>query len=416
MKPKNNGHSEYAPSASERWIHCPGSITLCRQVPESEDTEYSREGTAAHELGALALLEEKNATDYMGRTFNGFVCDKEMAEAVQEYLDACRERIPEYPGGFKEALNRLVFVEKKYDLSWILPGQFGTADFTAYNLNTKTLHVIDYKHGVGVLVDPEWNSQAMIYALGALHWIWASQTEITRKAISVLQMVDKVEIVISQPRGFGSEETLKTWEISASDLIYWGVHVLKAAYAATLQENAPLRVGKHCRFCPALAVCPEQAANAMRLAKTDFNQPVLPPPHELTPDQIVKVMEVSSIFQSWADSVRAYAQQQMELGVQLPGYKLVAKKANRAWKDEIEAATALETLLGENAYEKKLLSVAKAENALKLIMKGPQAKAQLEPFWEKPDNGITIAPVTDKRQALPPPGAMDFLHDADWAQ
>lgn len=409
-------HSKYAPSSSTRWINCPGSINLCEQVPEPEDTEYSREGTAAHEVGSKALLEEKNAFDYMGQMFNGFKCDKEMAEAVQEYLEECRSRFPEYPGGFKAANEKVIFVEKRYDLSWLHPGLFGSADCTIYNTQEKKLHVLDYKHGVGVIVDPEWNSQAMIYALGALHWLWSSQTEVTKKAISVLQMVDTVELVIVQPRGFNSEETTRTWEIKASDLIYWGVHVLKAAIAATLQEGAALRVGKWCRFCPALAVCPQQAEHAMALAKTDFNNPVLPSPDQLTPEQIVKVLNAADILKAWSDEVRAFAQQQMELGVQLPGYKLVAKKSNRAWKEELEAASALQEMLGEDAYEKKLLSPAKAEKALKLVMKGKQAAATLEPYWHKPDTGLTMAPVTDKRPALPPPGNMDFLHDADWAQ
>ena len=421
MKPKNNGHALYAPSSSHRWMHCPGSIALSQQVPESDDTEYSREGTAAHELGSKALIENRKATDYMGQDFNGFKCDKEMAEAVDQYLEICRERFPISQGQdpeefFKWALEKIIFVEKRFDLSWIIPDQFGTSDCTIYNSEAKKLHVIDYKHGVGVIVDPEWNSQAMMYALGALHFIWACQTEVTKRAISVLQMVETVEIVIVQPRGFNADEVVRTWEISAADLIYWGVHVLKAAYAATLQENAPLRVGSHCRFCPALAVCPEQARNALALAQTEFSNPVLPAPHELTPDQIVKIMNVADVISSWADEVRAYAQKQMELGVQLPGWKLVAKKSNRGWRDELEAAAVLEKIFGENAYEKKLLSVAKAEDALGLRMKKADAKKQLEPLWEKPDAGLTIAPVTDKRPALPAPGVMDFMHDADWAQ
>lgn len=411
-------HSKHSPSASHRWMNCPGSVKLCEQVPASEDTVYSREGTAAHELGSKALLEQKSALDYIGKTFNGFKCDKEMAEAVQEYVEICRSKIPDpsVVGDFKQVLDKLVFVEKRLDISWLHPGLFGSSDFVSYDVRNKRLHVIDYKHGVGVIVDPEWNSQAMIYALGALYMIWSAQTEITRRAVSVLQMVNEVEISIVQPRGFGADESVRSWSISASDLIYWGVHVLKAALSATMQEGAPLRAGSHCRFCPALAVCPEQAKNALELAKTDFEKPVLPPPSEMTPEQIVKVMNAADVLKVWADEVRGYAQKQMELGVQLPGWKLVAKKSNREWKDELESASELERLLGDNAYERKLLSVKKAEDVLKLRMKKAEVEATLEPFWHKPDNGLTIAPESDKRPALAAPGVMDFLHDADWAK
>lgn len=409
-------HSKWGPSSSHRWLACPGSIKLSDKFPEQDDTEYSKEGVAAHEVGSIALTEGNNADVYLGRVFNGYKCTREMAEPVQEYLEVCRERFPkDVP--FKDALNKTIFVESRFDLSWLIPKQFGTSDCTIYNVTEKKLHVIDYKHGIGVVVDPEWNSQAMMYALGAIYFIWNSQTEVTKKVISVLQMVNTVEIVIVQPRAMTGDEVVRTWEISAADLIYWGVHVLKSGYARTLQDNAPLVVGEHCRFCRALPGCPAQAEQALALAKTDFNNPVLPSPDQLTPEQIIKVMDFSSILSAWADSVRAYAQKQMELGVQFPGYKLVAKKSNRGWKDELEAATFLQRQLGpEAAYEKKLLSPAKAEDAIGLQMKKSEAKKLLEPYWEKPDAGLTIAPESDKRPALPAPGVMDFLNEADWAQ
>lgn len=418
MKPKNNGteieraHSVYAPSASQRWINCPGSIALIPQFPEPEDSDSSREGTAAHELCEIALTEGKDATEYMGREFNGFKCDTEMAESVQVYLDAARTRFPE--GELSYLLNKLVFVEQRFDMGWLHPGVFGKSDAVIYDVTNRVLRVLDYKNGVNV-VDPEWNSQLMIYGLGALHFIWSKQTEITKKAISVLQMVDTVELVIVQPNGLNMSEDdyVRTWEISASDLIYWGVHILKSAIAATLQENAPLRAGKHCKYCPAIAGCPAHAANALAVARTEFDNPILPPPSEMTPEQIVKVMDLSSAFKDWADAVKAYAQYQMELGVQLPGYKLVQKKSNRKWKDELDAAARLSQILGENAYKKKLLSVAQAEDALKLIKVKPQ---ELNSYWVKPDTGLSIAPESDKRPALAAPGAMDFLHDAEWAK
>lgn len=416
MKPKNEveqrAHSIYAPSASARWINCPGSIALIQQFPEPEDSDSSREGTAAHELGETALLENKEPTEYMGRDFNGYKCDTEMAEAVEVYTTAVRSRFPK--GDFEWLIKNVVFIEQRFDMSWLHPGIFGKADCVIYDIDNRTLRVIDYKNGVNV-VDPEWNSQLMIYGLGALHFIWSKQTEITKKAISVLQMVDTVELVIVQPNGLNMSEDdyVRTWEISASDLIYWGVHVLKAAIAATLQENAVLRAGKHCKYCPAISGCPEQAKNALAIAQTEFDNPILPAPHQMTPEQIVKVMDMAAVFKDWADQVKAFAQHQMELGVQLPGYKLVQKKSNRKWKDELDAAARLTQILGENAYKKKLLSVAQAEDQLKLIKLKPE---ELAGYWEKPDTGLSIAPESDKRRAVPAPGAMDFLHDADWAR
>lgn len=401
---KSNGHSRFAPSASKRWIMCPGSIQLSAKFPEKPDTEYSKEGTGAHDLAALCLKEGVNAKTYQGKEFNGFIAGDEMVDAVQVYLDEVWARLPEDGG--------IVYrVEQKVDLSWLHPGMYGSSDCYIYARAAKKLTVLDYKHGVGVPVDAEWNPQAMIYALGAMHRLWEEEVTAQGKVVSLLQLVDEVEVVIVQPRWRIEEERIKTWTISARDLIYWGIHILKGAAAACEEENAPLRAGSHCQFCPALAGCPAQAERAMQVAKTTFADPILPRPEDMTGQDIARIMEVAGMLKTWVDEVKDYALRQMELGMKIPGFKLVQKKANRDWVDEAEAAKVLEGHLGDAAWTKKLLSVKQAEDALKKKMKdGPK---QIETLWSKPDTGLTIAPEEDRRKEVTAPGAL-FLEDADF--
>ncbi len=401
---KNNGHSRFAPSASKRWIMCPGSIQLSAKFPDKPDTEYSKEGTGAHELASLCLTEGVNASTHHGKTFNGFVAGDEMVEAVQVYLDEVWSRLPEEGG--------VVYrVEQKVDLSWLHPGMYGSSDAYIYNRPRKVLSVLDYKHGVGVPVDAEWNPQAMIYALGAMHRLWEEEVKALGKVVSLLQMVDEIEIVIVQPRWRVEEERVKVWTVSARDLIYWGIHVLKGAAAACEEENAPLRAGAHCQFCPALAGCPAQAERAMQVAKTTFADPILPRPEDMTGQDIARIMEVAGMLKTWVDEVKDYALRQMELGMKIPGFKLVQKKANRGWADEEEAAKALEKMIGEAAWKKELVSVKQAEDVLKKKMK--DGAKQIEHLWTKPDTGLTIAPEDDRRKEVTAPGAL-FLEDADF--
>lgn len=399
---KSNGHSRFAPSASKRWIMCPGSIQLSAKFPDKPDTEYSREGTGAHDLAALCLKEGVDAKTYHGKEFNGFIADDGMCEAVQVYL----EEVWKHAG-----VGQVFRVEQKVDLSWLHPGMYGSSDAYIYAREKKKLTVLDYKHGVGVPVDAEWNPQAMIYALGAMHRLWEEEVKALGKVVSLLQMVDEIEIVIVQPRWRIEEERIKSWSVSSRDLIYWGIHILKGAAAACEEENAPLRAGSHCQFCPALAGCPAQAERAMQIAKTTFADPVLPRPEDMTGQDIARVMEVAGMLKTWVDEVKEYAQRQMELGMKIPGFKLVAKKANRGWADEGEAAKVLEGFLGDGAWKKELLSVKQAEDALKKKMKdGPK---QIEHLWSKPDTGLTIAPEDDRRKEITAPGAL-FLEDADF--
>lgn len=46
----------YSPSASCKWLNCPGSVVLEAEFPDRE-TDYTREGTLAHSIAELKLLK-----------------------------------------------------------------------------------------------------------------------------------------------------------------------------------------------------------------------------------------------------------------------------------------------------------------------------------------------------------------------
>jgi hypothetical protein len=118
----------------------------------------------------------------------------------------------------------------------------------------------------------------------------------------------------------------------------------------------------------------------------------------LTPDQIGKVLTAADMISEWAGKVRGYAQSFLEGGQTLPGWKLVAKRSNRRWSHEEAATAALEKHLAGEAYEKKILSPAKAEKALKKA--GIDPASVVDPLTEKPDAGLVIAPESDARPAV----------------
>ena len=158
-------HSKLACSASHRWIACPGSIKLCESVPPRPESEHAIEGTAAHALAEWCLNENKepNAYPYASIMINdkrAVIIDDEMRESVQEYVDEIRAQITE---------NSIVNIEKTFKLDWLFPNSGGTSDANILNKEIKKLYVNDLKYGKGIVVEPEWNSQLMMYALGALH-------------------------------------------------------------------------------------------------------------------------------------------------------------------------------------------------------------------------------------------------------
>lgn len=88
------------------------------------------------------------------------------------------------------------------NFSRYVPEGFGTSDFIA--VHPEILHIVDLKMGKGVRVNAEWNTQGMLYALGALD------------EISIMHDCT-VRISIVQPR----LDHISEWDISVGDLRYW---------------------------------------------------------------------------------------------------------------------------------------------------------------------------------------------------
>ena len=144
-------HSNLGASGAERWFNCSGSVKLQEGIP-SISSEAAKEGTLAHELAEQILLGKTNISPEILK-------DKEMLEAVWVYTDYVLNKL--------KKPNQKLYIEKQFDLSFIHEGMFGTNDACIIDLDTKTLEIVDYKHGKGKYVEVENNLQLLYYALGA---------------------------------------------------------------------------------------------------------------------------------------------------------------------------------------------------------------------------------------------------------
>lgn len=373
-------HSPIGASSSKRWFECPASIPLSEGV-EQTTSVYAEEGTAAHELAEYCLKEELDAIHGIGLEFNGFRVDMEMAEAVQVYLDAVRDRV---------SGNSEVMVEERFTIDWIDPELFGTNDCLIIDHVEGKITIMDYKHGRGVPVEAVNNTQLLYYALGA---------------IRELDNIFNVDLVIVQPRCDHPEGPVRVWETDVEELM---------AFEETLKEKVELvrkvqkyakeggpnvyeyaKSGNHCHFCPASGFCDKLRNKSYELAQVSFqDETVQPPaPETLTAEEISRVLEHGDIIENWIKSVRQYAHQAAEAGTKVPGMKLVKKRANRKWKDDKEAEDSLSMLLEDTQlYKKSLISPAQAEKIL--------GKGTVDNLVTTPDNGTQLVKDTDKRPAV----------------
>jgi hypothetical protein len=375
-------HAKLSASGASRWLACPASPRISAGIP-STTSPYAAEGTQAHEMAEVALTRNVNAAALVGERPEWTA---EMAEAVQVYLDFVREILACYE-------DAEIDIESRVSLAGFgRSDMFGTADCVIST--SSVVYVIDYKHGAGVAVEVEDNPQLLYYAAGALCGTGGYQQE--------------VEMLIVQPRAFHPDGPIRRWRTSVEDVLFYVADVLIPGALATEKPDALPVPGKHCRWCPAFAICSANKQQIHAIAPAVFSAVAVdgPPfPDRLTPAEIRKVLDVASQVEAWIEAVRNHAKTALESGTISPdtlGWKLVAGRATRKWQDETSATQWLEAILGELAYERKLLSPAKAEKALK----GDAKKAVKELTEET--RGTVLAPLDDKREAVSSAASLTF--------
>jgi hypothetical protein len=393
-KPEVKAHAVLGASNAYRWMVCPASVALCAQMPPQAPSEYAAQGTAAHEVIDFCFKhpgEEPKLPE---------VWADEETEAIQLFFDTVQADRTE--GKY------ILENEVKFNLDRIMDGLYGTCDVCLLSTDLKKLKVYDYKHGAGVPVEVVDNKQLLYYALGAIQSMDQKRVKGVLDTLGWGSVFQEVEIVIVQPRCRHANGPVRRWIVSAETLDQFAIDLKKCAEATTYPK-ASFSPGEHCRFCAAQAICPVLADKALAVAQTDFASVkaekvvTLPAPDVLTVKDLSKVLKFAPLLESWLKEVEAYALDCLQKGQEVPGFKLVKKRANRAWKSEEEAAEVLALYLSEDQmWEKKFTTPAKVD---KLLKKDKKIVADLVTV---PDNGNTIAPEYDPREPIRGSVAADF--------
>ena len=321
-------HAYLSASASHRWLACPPSAKLCAEEPDY-GSEYAMQGTCAHELSQY-LLEKALGRPCVDPTENLSYYDAEMQECAEGYRDFVLEQIAEAK---KSCRDPLICVEQVLDFSkWVEHG-FGTGDCVI--VADGTLHIIDLKYGVGVLVHAKENSQLMCYALGALD------------TFGDLYEIKRIKLSIYQPR----RENIDSWELDAEDLLNWAENVLMPAAKLAYAGDGEFHAGEHCVFCKVKASCRKRAEYAMELAKEELKEPA-----KLSPEEISELLPKVETLVSWAEDLKAFALKSALKGTTFPGWKLAEGRSIRRFRNEPQVA-AIVLAAGCDPYEKKLLGI-----------------------------------------------------------
>ena len=75
------------PSASSRWIACPGSVKLCAQVPQRPSGEAAQLGTAIHALAETCYQLDTDPMKFIGEEIEGVILDADDCQMAMDYLN-----------------------------------------------------------------------------------------------------------------------------------------------------------------------------------------------------------------------------------------------------------------------------------------------------------------------------------------
>ena len=362
----STAHAKLSASGSAKWSLCPGSVFAEKDFPNTTSV-FAEEGTAAHELAEMLLRGDDEIVfgNIIGAPLpeSNVVVTQDMYDYVQSYVS------------YVNSISGELFVEQRVDFSHIAPDGFGTSD--AIVINDETMTIVDLKYGKGVRVDAENNTQGILYALGAVN------------DYGMLFNIKTINIVIVQPR----LDHISEWTIGIDELNRWGER-LKQAAELTATENAPRVPGeKQCQWCRAKATCPALAKLTESTLMTSFDNLDTSKPEQLTDEQLKTALDNKKLIVSWFDAVETLVTDRLSTGQGFIGYKLVAGRANRAWRDEVATAAALRDVLGEDTlYTRKIISPAQAEKEL-----GKSRADLLDDLVTKPEGAPTLVPESDKR-------------------
>ncbi len=388
-------HALLSASAAHRWLVCTAAPMFEKDFP-SQSSEYAEEGTLAHEICELHV--KKHFTVMSKRTFTAELkklqakplYNDEMLTTAQIYLDYLKTKSLSYSS------TPYVTQEVRVDLSDYVPDSFGTCDCVM--IGGDTLHITDYKHGKGVPVSAESNPQMRLYALGALKMYQPIYGD----------SIKKVSMAICQPRLYEepSEETITT-----DELIAWGESIKPIAQEA-YSGNGKFCPGEHCRFCRGKAQC--RARAEQNTALEDFKdcvpggraapelqelseeaRQILGFPRMLSDAEIGELLTRGKELVAWYNDLQEYALNAILSGKEIPGYKAVAGRSNRKFKDVDEAFKVLMGAGYDEAilYERKPITLTDVE---KLLGKKKFAELLKEQVV-KPIGAPTLAPASDAR-------------------
>jgi len=374
-------------SSAARVIACPGSLPRSAKIPDGPSSEYAREGTALHTCMELLLTEQETLATVAGVFIEVEGIDVEITEDhVEERLRPALELFNAFLDDLEKRTGAVAEfeLEQRVGFTGNLEGCFGTAD--VIGRCGDVAFVLDWKFGQGVGVKAENNIQLQFYAGAAME---------TADTADLFEGVSDICLAIVQPSCREVQPLQMAW-VTPAVLSELRVDLVEALALTELGDAAPLETGAHCKWCPVQPICPKHFNMAAEAVEKGV------PDDAWDPEELAESLELADEVEGWIKAVREFAHARLEDGREVPGWKLVLKRASRRWAD-VEALEdwARENRLLKVFFPRKPIGIGEADKVVK-----KRKLAIPDRLIVSSSTGTTIAKADDKR-----PGVTNAVED-----
>ena len=332
-------HAPLPPSSASEWTECPLSVRM-HQYYGGETSEDAEAGQQAHAEGAECVLSGKISSN----------------PDVAVYVNHIRNLAPTLTyWGVETTLPPLPHLQSVW----------GTCDFWGYDSSTRTVHLIDYKHGHGYV--DEWeNLQLRIYAM-----LWQAHAKLP---------IDMYALTIVQPRYYqaAAVRTYRTNDINQP----W----IESRARFALENPEVAHAGKHCRNCPGDKYCKTNAeyiARYMDLAEIGGTVDL---DDEKLGKEILELQTAVKLMESRLTSLQEAAISKIKSGRNVANLALQHGAGRRNWSISQREVVALGKAYGVDLSKPDVRTPKQAEDAgvppeiVKLFCESTPGEAKLVPW------------------------------------
>ncbi len=305
-------HAKFAPSSLGMFEKCPGWRN--REEKEAGKSEAAEKGTRIHKA-----LEKDSIDDLEDEE------ERHCAQALKDYVDALiQENLPALPKPDRRELRLNV------DLGGGL-FTFGTCDRML--IYGRVAKMLDYKTGYLPVEDAETNAQVWSYVIGAF------------QKYDILDDIDFYLLVPNQDAVYHhnfKRSDVEGMQLRLNTIIRRAQNFNWESPDVSLLNPQP----RLCEYCKYQAICPALSAKVLTIGTKLL--PGLPVPTSVTinentpPEDVASLLRMIPFMDAWASNAKQQALKlNMELGIEIPGFRRVERSTPRTVTSVIGAYDAI---------------------------------------------------------------------------